>query len=86
MILRRKACVCQVAWHLRPFVQSTVIKHLQFLRDDKGDDIVLQAFLEHDQPSDTSVAILKRMYQFKALVEVKDILQAHGLFYPVFFQ
>ena len=36
----------------------------------KGDNIVFQTFLKQDQPSGSSISVLKRMYTLKFYMEV----------------
>ena len=37
-------------------------------------DIIFQALFEHDDTTNPSITILKRMYAFKAVMEIHDIL------------
>ena len=45
-VLRRKACISQVASLVLPFLQATVVEHLDVVLDDKRHDVVTQAFFE----------------------------------------
>ena len=76
LVLRCKAYVEERAGRLRPLAQTAIIEHLEFISDDKRHDAAAQAFLEHYQSTDATIAILKRMYRLEALMEIKDVF--HG--------
>ena len=75
LILRGKASVGQISAILCPFGQAAVIEHLEFLVDDKRNDIIAQALLEKNQSANTTVSILKRVDMFKAVMEIKDLFK-----------
>ena len=75
VVLGRKACVHQVALYVRPVSQPVVVIYLQFFRDDKGYMTVSQTLAEHYEATYTAIAVLKRMYGLKALVEIYDVFQ-----------
>ena len=60
---------------MTPFVETSVIEHFQIICDDKGDDVISEAFLEHDEAPNTSIAILEGMNLLEAYVEVKNIVE-----------
>lgn len=51
-----------------------------FMSDDKGNDIVFQTLLEHDYPTDTAVAVLKRMYGLETIMKVDYVLNRNILY------
>lgn len=53
---------------------------------DERNNVVIQTFFEHYQTSDSSVAVLKRVYRFETLVKVKYILKTNPLFASILFQ
>lgn len=69
-ILRCQTGVCQIALFIIPFLQSTIIKHLQIIIYDKRNDIIFQTFLKHDQSADASIAILEWMYPLKLHMKI----------------
>ena len=48
LILCCQTDICQIAFFIVPFFQSTIIEHLQIILDDKRNDIIFQTFLEHN--------------------------------------
>ena len=44
MVLGGEAGVCEVAINMAPFFGSSIIEHLEFVCDDKGDDAVCKTF------------------------------------------
>ena len=80
IILCRKAGVKQVAPYALPLLQATVVEELQFVGNDERHQTVRQALLEHYQASNTSIAVLERMYSLKALMKVYYILKRLLLF------
>ena len=76
-ILRRKAGVGQIAFFPIPLLQSAVIEHFYAVLNNKRHDIVFQAFLEHNQPADTPIAVLKWVDALKPYMERKDIFKRH---------
>ena len=47
----------------------------QVIRDDEGNEVGTQAFLEEQEAPDPAVAILKRMDAFETAVEIQQILE-----------
>jgi len=74
-VLRRKACIGQIALFSAPLMQPAIVKQLHIVVDDERHNTVAQALLEHDKPSDTTVAILEWVDRLKADVEVDDLLK-----------
>lgn len=60
-----------------PLLQSTVIEHFYAALNNKRYDIVLEIFLEHDQPPDTSIAVLEGVDTLKPNMKRKDIFKFH---------
>ena len=60
---------------MTPFVKTSVIEHLQFVCYDERHDIISEAFLKHNEPSHTSITVLKRMYPLKAHMKIKDVFK-----------
>jgi len=71
--------ICQISFFVVPFLQSTIIEHLQIVLNDERNNIVFQALLKHDQSAHTTVSILKWMNPLKLHMEVQNILK--GLFW-----
>ena len=70
-----------------PFLQSTIIEHLQIVLNDERNNIVFQALLKHDQSLPTmTVSILKWMNPLKLHMEVQNILKGLFFFGAVFRQ
>ena len=57
LVLCGQAGISQIALFVVPFLQSTVVEHLQIVLYDERNDIVFQALLKHDQPAHTTVAV-----------------------------
>ena len=74
-ILGSEASVCQIAVDVSPLAQSPIIKHLQFVGNDKRNMLVVQAFFEHQQPPYTPVAVLKGMDSLKTHMEAKNVFK-----------
>ena len=75
LLLRGNAGFPQVTPLIRPILQPAIIEHLKFIADDEGHDVVAQAFLEQNQPTDTPVSVLKRMNPFKTNMKIKNVVQ-----------
>ena len=75
-ILRRKAGVDEKTAFARPLGETAVVKHFEFLVNDKGNYVVTQTFFEENQSTDTPVTVLKRMDAFKSVMKVKNILES----------
>ena len=58
-----------------PFMQATIINHLQVILNNKRDNVIFEAFLEKDESTDTPVAILKRMDTLKIMMECNDLFE-----------
>lgn len=52
----------------RPLVKPFVVKHFYFIRNDKRNNVITQAFFEQDEPPDTPVPVLERL-AFKAVFQ-----------------
>ena len=75
----------KVAFDAGPLVETAVIVHLQIVCDDEGDDVVSQAFAEHYQATNATVAVLKRVDCLESLMEVDDVLDCRCFLLVVFF-
>ena len=78
MVLGCKAGICQITINMPPFLQASIIEHLQFVCDDKRDYAICQTLLEYQQASNPSITILKGMNLLKAHMKVKDIFKSLG--------
>ena len=61
--------------YMAPFVKTSVIEHLQLVCDDERHDIISEALLKHNEPSHTSIAVLKRMYPLKTHMTIKNVFK-----------
>ena len=75
MILCRQAGIHQISLLAPPLLQSTIIKLLNIILDDKRRYSISQAFLEHDQSSHTAISVLKRVYLLKLIMKLNNIPQ-----------
>ena len=48
-----------------------------FIIDDEGDDLVSEAFLNHNQPAEAAVSVFEGMDALEPDMEVQDISQLH---------
>ena len=74
-VLSCEASVCQVAVDVAPFMQTSVVEHLQFIGDDEGHDMIGQALLKHQQATYSAIAILEGMDALKTNMEIQNIFQ-----------
>lgn len=75
VILRCEAGVAQIFAHSGPLLQASVVEHLEVVGDDEGNYAGRQALLEHHEPSNTAVAILKRVDALETLVQVENVVE-----------
>ena len=75
MVLGCEAGICEVAIYMAPFFETSVVEHLEFVCDDKGDDAVCETFLEHHETSDSAITVLERVNLFEAYMKVEDVLK-----------
>lgn len=71
--------ICEVAIYVAPFAEAAIIKELEIVCDDEGDDGVSEAFLEHDKATYASVAILEGMNLLEADMKVEDVFEGLAL-------
>ena len=64
-ILSCQTSVCQITINVSPLFEAAIIKHLQFIGDDKGNNMIGQALLEHQQSTNSAITILEWMNTFK---------------------
>ena len=79
LILGCEASVCQVAIHVAPFAEAAIIEELEVIGDDERDEVISEAFLEHDEATHASVAILERMNLLEADMEIKNVFERLAL-------
>ena len=65
--------ICQIPVDVSPFFKSSIIVHFQFVSNDERNDVVSQTFLEHQQTTNSAIAILERMNLFETDVKIQDI-------------
>lgn len=75
VVLCRKAGVAQIFAHSGPLLQTAVVKHLEVIGDDEGNDAGRQTLLEHHESSNPAVAVLKRVDALETLVQVEDVVE-----------
>ena len=78
LILRGEAGVKKVAALVVPLGEAAVVEHFVALVDDKGDDVMLEALLEHEEAPDSAVAVLEGVNALEAHVKGDDILKGDG--------
>ena len=79
LILGCEAGVCEIAIHVPPFAEAAIIEELQVVCDDEGNDVISEAFLEHDEATYTSVAILEGMNLLESNMEIKNVFEGLAL-------
>jgi len=57
-----------------PFFNAPKISGATFVVDDEGHNVVTQAFLEQDQSTNTTIAVLEGEYLLEADVEVQNVI------------
>ena len=75
MVLGCEAGICEVAVNVPPFFETSIIEHLEFVCDDKGDNPVCKTFLEHQETSDSAIAVLERVNLLETYMKVKNVLK-----------
>ena len=58
-------------------MQSPIVIHLHIILDDEWYDSIPETLFEEDQPSYTTVSILKRMNLLKAIMKIQQIVEGH---------
>ena len=58
-----------------PFFETAVVEQFQIVLDNKGDNIVLEAFLKEDQAAYTAISVLEGMDALKGHMEGYDVLK-----------
>lgn len=71
-VLCGEAGIHKVVVRSVPFLQAPVIKPLQFFVDNKGDNIVAQAFFKHDKTTYAPISVLKGMNAFEITMKSDD--------------
>ena len=67
-------------------LQTAIVEHLQLVRNDERHNTIRQAFLKHNKPADTAVAVLERVYCLETLVQVQNIIKRFFLLDIIFLQ
>ena len=86
IILCSKAGVPKITWYVSPLLKPSIVEITHLLCYDEWYNAVSETFFEHDKSSHTTVAILKWMNNFEAMMEVKNLVQCMLLAAVVFFQ
>ena len=74
-ILSCSASVKEKFFDFRPFVQTAIIEPLEEVINDERKNARTETLLEHDQPPNPAIAVLKRMNRLKADMEIKNALK-----------
>ena len=74
-VLSSQTSITQIAFRVWPMLQATIVKPLQFIGDDERDMPIRHTFLEHNEPSHTSVPVLERMNPLETMMEIKNIIK-----------
>lgn len=72
-VLRGEAGIGEVSALVVPFPQATIVEHFEIVLDDKGNNMIVTAFLEQNKMPDTSISILKGMNPLKSYMGIKEI-------------
>lgn len=75
VVLCGEASITQIFPDCRPLLQTAIVEHLQLVRNDERHNTIRQAFLKHNKPADTAVAVLERVYCLETLVQVQNIIK-----------
>ena len=74
-ILSCKARIKKIAVLLIPLREPSIIERLHVISNDKRNNVMSKAFFKHDQPADTSIAILKWVNALKANVIINNVFK-----------
>ena len=74
-ILSCKARIKKIAVLLVPLRESTIIERLHVISNDKRNNVMSKAFFKHDQPADTSIAILEWVNALNANVIINNVFK-----------
>ena len=85
-ILCGQTGICQIAFFRFSTLSAHDNKTFQVILNDKRNDIVFDAFLEHNQSAHTTVTILELMNSLKFHMEVQDILKSLFFFSIILYQ
>ena len=77
-ILSCKARIKKIAVLLIPLREPSIVERLHFVSNYERNNIMSKAFFKHNQPTDTSVAILERMNALKANMVINNIFKGMG--------
>ena len=65
----------QITVDVSPFSKASIIVYFQFVSNDERNDVVSQTFLEHQQTTNSAIAILERMNLFETDVKIQYIFK-----------
>ena len=74
-ILRRQTGITKICSVVLPLIQSPVIVKFQIIIYHERNNSVAKALFQHNQSAHTTVAVLKGMYPFKAIMEIYNLFQ-----------
>lgn len=65
------------------FSQTTIIEVFFSVLYDKGDELMVEAFLKGNQPADTAIPILKGMDALESEMEINDLFEGDFFLFMV---
>lgn len=77
-ILSRTVRIKKIAILLIPLRESTIVERLHFVSNYERNNVMSKAFFKHNQPTNTSVAILEWVNALKANVVINNIFKGMG--------
>lgn len=72
IILCCKTRIHQITLNVRPFMQATIIKHLQLVRNDKRHHAVFQALLKHYRHKTFDVQCKEKHFLVDNSIKIKN--------------
>ena len=70
-----QAGIHQITIYVAPFAKSPIIEQFEVIIDDEWHDVVCQTLLEHQQPTYSSITVLKRMNLLESHMEIDNVFQ-----------
>ena len=74
-ILSRKTRIKKIAVLLIPLRESSIIERLHVVSNNERNNVMSEAFFKHNQPTDTSIAILKWVNALKTNVIINNVFE-----------
>ena len=74
-ILRCKTRIKKIAVLLIPLREPSIVERLHIISNYERDNVMSKAFFKHNQPADTSIAVLEGMDAFKTNVIINNIFK-----------